>query len=314
MRLHLEYALVLQRPEVLSLPLSVTAEGKSFTAQAPVPPLPGLRVVVEARVDPSTLSVEPSTGVFRASDGSEIPLLRVPEKDDLVEFAQDVTNALAFLTDQHITLMNPLGSNVLVPETPKDEARLAELGTAEVWRATSLVGVGIATVWEPSSRVVGALLRNRAGLMIYAEALALPRPAPRFRELWRVLESAFARKDDKLVKRLAVYGPAVEMGFTRAELKRLLVLRGRASHAASKPKAGRREIARVNHDAERSLPRLRSLIERVLLTKRSWGYPTGEVDVILPLDSHVSADGDMHVQQAPGRARSGWKIGGRLRG
>jgi hypothetical protein len=91
------------------------------------------------------------------------------------------------------------------------------------------------------------------------------------------------------------------MGFTREHFKRLLVLRHRASHAASK--GGRREIARVNGEAERSLPTLKSLVERVLLSKRSWGRPTGAVDWILSRPSFVGPDNSLKLQAPPRRRR-----------
>jgi hypothetical protein len=301
MRLHLEYTLVLPRPDVLSLPLSITAEGKSFTVEPPVPPF-GPRVVVEGPVNPTTITVVTKTGVFK--DNVELPGLQVPEYGLLAEFAHDVSNALTFLRDEHISLAGLMHYDVVIAETAKDERRLAELGTAEVWGGPTSAIAAFRTTEVPSSPLIGALLRNRAGLMIYADVVALHRPAARFRELWRVLESAFGCDGDELVESLVAYAPAVEMGFTLEHVKQLLVLRGRASHAASKPKASREEIARVNYETERRLPSLKSLVERVLLTKRSWGRPTGAVDAIFSRRSFVGPDNSLNLFQPPRRRRT----------
>jgi hypothetical protein len=54
------------------------------------------------------------------------------------------------------------------------------------------------------------------------------------------------------------------------------VLRGRASHAESK--AGYDELVAVERECGRKVARLKNLVERVLLTKKNWGYPTVAVD------------------------------------
>jgi hypothetical protein len=122
-------------------------------------------------------------------------------------------------------------------------------------------------------------------LRIYADALKLGTGAARFRELWRVLESAFNRQDDELVALLADYPPARAMAFSRDELKQLLVLRGKASHAASR--AGVKQLLAVERECSHRLARLKNLAERVILTKRSWGYPTRGVDELVPLSAYV---------------------------
>jgi hypothetical protein len=125
-------------------------------------------------------------------------------------------------------------------------------------------------------------------LSISAPALTRAPPAARFRELWRVLESAFTRSDDELVALLADYAPTQAMGFTRDELRQLLVLRGRASHAASK--AGLTELVAVERECSQRLPCLKNLAERVILTKRSWGFPTTYVDELMPLAGYVQPE------------------------
>ena len=141
MRVHLEYTLVLTRPETLSLPLTIVAEdNKRFTVQDSAPPYTGLSAFVEGPIDPSSLTVVAKTGVFRGRDKTELPQLDVPAANVLFEFAHDVTNALAFITDEHMSLAHRLGGDVVLADTPEDEARLAELGTADVWAARSAIG------------------------------------------------------------------------------------------------------------------------------------------------------------------------------
>lgn len=277
-----------RRPETLSVTLTIVAEDhKCLTVQDSTPPYTGLNASVEGPINPMSLTIVARTGVFRASDHTELPQLNVPEATVLAEFAHDVTNALAFITDEHMTLAYLSDRSVLIPDTPDDAARLSELGTTDVWFERGAIG-SIRTVVEPSNRLVAALLPKRAGLMIYADALALARPAAQYRELWRVLESGFGCQDNDLVDTLASYAPATEMAFTREELRRLLVLRGRASHAGSK--AGRTEIARVNHETARRIPRMKALVDRVLLTKKAWGRPTAGVEALMPLGSFVGPD------------------------
>src|SRR5260370_16449492 len=111
-----------------------------------------------------------------------------------------------------MSLAGRMVCDVVIAATPEDEKQLNELGTTNVWGGPTFAIGTFRTVQEPSSPLVGALLRNKAGLMIYADAVALHRPVARFRELWRVLESAFGLEGDKLVARLAAYAPIIEMG------------------------------------------------------------------------------------------------------
>jgi hypothetical protein len=99
-----------------------------------------------------------------------------------------------------------------------------------------------------------------AGLRLYADAVALPADVAKYCELWRCLESAFGLKEGDLVKALASYEPAQELGFDAEELRELQVLRGRLSHAESR--AGLEEILRVGDQASKRVARLKCLVER----------------------------------------------------
>jgi hypothetical protein len=91
------------------------------------------------------------------------------------------------------------------------------------------------------------------------------------------------------VSYLADYAPAQELGFDEAELEQLFSLRGRASHAQSKK--GIEELAAVEQECGRKLQRLKNLVERVLLTKKTWGSPTTTVEELTRLESYIGKDG-----------------------
>ncbi len=135
-------------------------------------------------------------------------------------------------------------------------------------------------------------------MRLYSDAVKLPLEVAQFRELWRVLESAFARSDDELVKLLTSYPPAQQLAFDDAELQDLLVLRGRASHAQSK--AGVLELIAVERDCGKRLGRLKSLVERVILTKEHWGYPTVGVEELAPLQAYVGPHGEPVIRRTRG--------------
>jgi hypothetical protein len=110
-----------------------------------------------------------------------------------------------------------------------------------------------------------------------------------FREFWRVLESAFGVLDEELVAAVTNFPPAQAMEFRADELRQLLILRGRASHAASKGEV--HELTRVERECSQRLPRLKNLAERVIATKATWGYPTAGVNELLPLTAYIGPPG-----------------------
>jgi hypothetical protein len=250
----------------------------------------GLRLVVDRRVDRDALEVVPESGVFREHPGrsrAELPALRIraDERPEHV-LAVDLLSAISFLSDVPLSVSRPIDEDRFVAEDEGDRETLADLGTDDVYNETGFTFAthtfgGVALTAERFSN----LLRRRAGLRIYADALKLGTGAARFRELWRVLESAFNRQDDELVALLADYPPARAMAFSRDELKQLLVLRGKASHAASR--AGVKQLLAVERECSHRLARLKNLAQRVILTKRSWGYPTRGVDELVPLSAYV---------------------------
>ena len=90
------------------------------------------------------------------------------------------------------------------------------------------------------------------------------------------MASGFGVQGYELIRCLSTYQPAQQLGFCEQELKSLLFLRGRASHASSS--AGIEEMNSVNREVAENLPRLKCLVEQLLITKKSWGFKTQATD------------------------------------
>jgi hypothetical protein len=254
----------------------------------------GLVLIIERTIDPLELTLETKSGFFESlADGSrrEVPALRVPAGRNVR--AIDVTSALTFLTDTPL-LVNPVGRELLV-ENEEDTAALESLGTRLLHSDTNVLLNTRTFSAKVDGDAVSALLPKTVGLRLYADAVALPTDVARFRELWRCLESAFGLKDARLVTALADFRPAIEIGFDRQELAELQVLRGRISHAESK--TGLKELLRAGDEASRRAPRLKCLVERVILTKRDWGQRDGGVEELAPVSSWINREGAMEVRQ-----------------
>ena len=285
------YTVSTRRPADLEadLPLEVTFPELDARAELAKTEQNGLRLIVDRRVEASELEVVENSGWHRKEpDGTRTPLPRLRIQDDTpVEsvLVDDFIGAVSFLTDIPMNLSRPVQEDRFLPETKDDERVLQELGADQPYSETS-VRTAIRSFSKPvTSDSVTALLPRRVGLRLYAGAIKLTLDVAQFRELWRVLESAFRQTDADLVGSLAAYVPATEMGFDEDELKDLLVWRGRASHAQSK--AGERELVAVEAECGKRLPRLKNLAERVILTKKTWGSPTGAVDELAPLSGYV---------------------------
>lgn len=290
----------------LSLPLIVPfAEG--VQAVLSVGDTGILSLAMERRVDPSALELVTDTGRYRElPDGSEepIPAIRLQDEDppDHV-FADDVANALSFLTDTPLQLVGSLEQDRFVPENDTDRKTLQDLGTDEpAYDTATTIQVRSFNDVPITAELIQGLVARRAGLRLYADALKLSSRVAEFRDLWRTLESAFGVQDNDLITALLSYPPAQEMGFDRTELRALLVLRNRASHAASR--SGLQELVTVEHDCEQQLARLKNLVERVILTKRTWGYRTAGVEELLPLGNYIRSNDDQGVVIGRGRRQS----------
>jgi len=227
--------------------------------------------------------------VFRQQpDGTrkELPAVRVSSGSGLSPV--DFLSAVSFLTDIPLeTKGRP--ERQLVAESDADHKRLAELGATEIHvkRGAQPIIRNVNAEVVPQS--VEALLPNVTGTRLYADALRLNEDVAKYREFWRVLESAFCMRENALVNALAKYQPAKELGFTEDELSALRDARGGASHAVGS--GGLAQIVADNQMARERLPRLKTLVERVIVTKQNWGTPDLRVRELIPVAGYVKADG-----------------------
>ena len=146
---------------------------------------------------------------------------------------------------------------------------------------------------QTQSQPLEKLLEREIGLALYTDAMRLSSPIGRFRELWRVLESAFGQKGKALLKSLSQYEPILEHGFDAKELRQLYVLRGRASHAESN--AGLEEYESVTSSVTEGLTQLERLVVEVILTKLSWGTKGLATDRVAALRTYVDRDGALVI-------------------
>lgn len=212
----------------------------------------------------------------------------VPERVTVSTIAKGVSRVFA-LAWGHAVQLRARGAE-LRPDSDHDRDVLRSLGETRLLSMIQSRIVIRAPVFSTlSSRTFARLLEREVGLALYNDALSLSQPAAQFREFWRVLEAAFCEDNERLVTLLSDFPPALELGFTASELRELLVLRGRASHAQSS--AGLVEYERVNGLVRNKVERVRCLAAQVLLTKKNWGRPESEVERIGRLPSIVRSDG-----------------------
>ena len=241
-------------------------------------------VTVPVETDGLTLGTGPEP-----LDGSEPQRgVVVPERAAAIKIARGLSRALAFARG-HAVHLSVRGSELL-PETDLDQDVLAALGADQPLRwLGARLSIRTSTFPVLTSKTLARLLEREVGLALYNDAVSLSQPVAQFREFWRVLEAAFGEGRDELVKLLGAFPPAQEFGFTATELKDLLVLRGRASHAQSSD--GLVEYERVNSLVVDKVERVRCLAEQVLLTKKTWGQRGLGVERLGPLRSMVQANG-----------------------
>jgi hypothetical protein len=226
-------------------------------------------------VDPATLTLVTDTGWYRESpDGQRIPLPQLDVPQDVAShrlLIHQVVDAIAFLFDTPITLSVRPNDHRLLPESDEDGALLRRFGTDRPLSRGSLTLTSPGGGGEVTADAVTSLLQQHPGTRIYSDAMKTPLVTARFRELWKVLESAFGLADAALVAKLGNYEP-IEGLVDEGELKAWLVLRGRASHAQSR--AGIAELAEVERLCQAAVDRLKRVVERVIATKSGWGHPT----------------------------------------
>ena len=226
-----------------------------------------------------------------SADGTEMPpRIVVPMNLEYQQIANRTCYILSFVIDVPVRCARTIQADTLIAEGDEDEKCLSEFGTSTIFHTlgTSLE-LRTFVISDLRNDHLDIFVKRESGIALYSQALLQLESTGRYRDFWRVLESAFGVKNADLVNCLEEYKPAREMGFTKSELEELLVLRGRASHAYSS--AGIKEIRDVGKDIDRRLARLKNLAERVILTKKTWGVRSLGIDPIAHLAGFVGEDG-----------------------
>lgn len=290
MRLRSAYTLILfsKLPQGFNIPFRLELEDGTFEISEVDEEGEHATVIIERSVNPENLSIR--TGLQPFDGGEPDRGISVSEKSTLSEFLSRVVNILSFLTDIPLRYSHKLGQDRLVAETEADHIILQKLGTEDVFQETSVsISVRTFSMGKVSEQDLQFLMARDVGLALYAQARLVQQPVSVFREYWRILESAFGTKDSDLIDLLSEYRPAQQMDFTNNELRSLLVLRGRASHAESR--SGIKEYQFVTEEVSRLLPRLKCLVEQVILTKKTWGIQTLETEQLARLDAFINSEG-----------------------
>lgn len=307
MLLHTVYTVITPANKIPSLVLPLTISFDANTKASLVEQEGGIQLLIDRKIDHTRLELVEVSGRYKKlPDGTEepIPTLRLVN-DEAPEhiLSQDFMSALTFLIDVPITLSSPPHKDRFVSETDEDRELLERLGTDQPYSTMSaLVSMRSFSLNGATDKTITDLMSRRVGLRLYANAMQANLAVAQFRELWRILEAAFGKRDDELVALLAKYEPARKLGFDEAEVKQLLLLRGRASHAQSS--AGLKEVVYVDQECTKQLPRLKNLCERVILTKKDWGYPTLGTDELLPLAGFIGPANSITMFQAPSERSS----------
>lgn len=216
------------------------------------------------------------------------PRIIVPEAAEHHAIIKCFINIYSFVTDIPIRIVG-IDQKKLIPESTEDEKSLKSMGTELLHHDLySISAMRTFVLPRLSDETLDELFSKEAGMDLYAQALKLSDSTLSFQELWKILESAFGQKGVQLVQSLSRYSPAIELGFTVKELEHLRTLRGRASHANSK--SGMKELNYVQRKTLSKQPRLKCLVEQVLLTKKEWGSNSPEINRLAPLSSFINSD------------------------
>lgn len=227
-----------------------------------------------------------------------VPAIRIkPNRDGPKPGVQQFVDALAFLTDAVLSLRRSEPPRI-VPEDTDDALLIRAFdGVTDVYDPGYAIGTTRTMNPMVEGGTITALLPRQAGLRLYSDALHAGNDVAKFRAYWRVLEAAFGCQSTALVNCLASYPPAIEVGFTQDELHELKQLRGSISHAQEQE--GLAAILRASQQAEARLPRLKTLVERVVLTKRDWASRNLRVLDLMPPSCWVTTEGGVHYVKNP---------------
>lgn len=294
MKLQTEYTLsfLSSAPEGLQVPVRIDFDGKIFEISEISNDRKNAKALIEGTIDTEALTIKVGPEPL---DGSEPQKgISCLEKVDFRYLVSKIVHILSFLIDTPIRYSHKLGGDRIIPEGPDDERCLDALGSRKVYvefsTTLSVRSFQFSTVTDHELK---KLASKEVGMANYYQALLNQNSIAKYRDLWKVLESAFGEKNVRLVKLLAQYSPATELGFTLDELKDLLALRGRASHSESR--SGIKEVRHVTNETDNRISRLKCLVEQVLITKKSWGNRSLEVDRLSPVSSYIRSDGTLVI-------------------
>lgn len=247
----------------------------------------GLQLSIDRRIDVSEIEFVEASGSRRTlQDGSHVdgPALRLKDAIDVNSLvANCALSAIAYLLDCALKLGPRTSGSRLIPESSADAQMIEDWGTDRLQRRLTL-HTRVRARTGLTRTAIEALLARSVGVQHYVDALSADSSSMTFRELWRVLESAFDRIDDRLVDLLSQYQPVVKRGNTREQIHALYVLRGRASHSNAKYQS-----VALESECFQSLDRLRRIAESVIETKENWGMPTtGTAEIVRDRDSHLN--------------------------
>ena len=252
-----------------------------------------LVAIQEFHFDGSLLQRQEHSGHFEIGPNEErIPLPRLglpPGVGPQARSVDDLVDALSFLLDRAVNVRRKGRGGEFVSESDADTALLATVDSPEPYSATGAQAWTRTFSPEVTDENVKAVLAGReVGVRLFADAHRLSLPTSRFRELWKVLESAFGTSAKQLVNQLASFEPARTMRFDNAELAELRSLRDRASHAQIAVQEG--HLDKIERECREKAPRLACLVERVIVTKMTWGSSDLAVEERARLDAFTDKD------------------------
>lgn len=257
-----------------------------------------LVIVGERGVDPKGLVQNEDLG-FQWEDKNRtvhpVMALACPEIDELIEGAGLVFAVISFAIGVALPFGAHLSSefpNRYLADCEEDRALLKKLGDHPLLPLSGRIGTEVFDDSDVDADFVEKLARRRM-VQVYSEALHDISATATFRDLWRTLELAFQAEGKELTRLLAEFDPAKRLGFDREELEALRAIRNQISHASSK--LGPRDISRSETAASKSLGRLWSLVDWVILSKKEASQSL-EDEELRPLVAYIRRDGSTQVE------------------
>jgi hypothetical protein len=260
-------------------------------------PLRALHITGERSIDPGGLRLVNDLSYQLDEDGRRFPDpgLTAPEANLLAEGATAIRGAISFATGVMLPLSVTLGDvyrNEVIAETAEDASRLDAMGTRRAtWPADPFLGIEVFGEAEIDSSFIAELAR-RGIAGVYADALGSMSESTRYLALWRTLEFSFQAEKKELTDLILAFPRVTEMEFDRVELVKLASIRGRLSHARTR--AGLAELHRADTLAHSYLGRLWSLVDWVVLSKRS-ADQSGDSDELAALEAFIDRNGNVRL-------------------